>query len=51
MFAAILLPVPLLEPWPVVPLLAPVLVLLWLVPQSALASKFVLLGTSAGAYT
>ena len=48
MFAAALLLAPLLEPRPVVPLLAPVFVLLQLIPQPALAPKFVLLGTSAG---
>ena len=51
MFSAVLLPVSLLEPRPVVPLLAPVLVLLQLVPQLALALNILLLFTSAAACT
>ena len=50
-FAAVFLPEPLPEPQPAVPLLAPVPVLLQLVPQPEFAPKFVLLGTSAGACT
>ena len=44
----VLLPAPLLQPRPVVPLLAPVHIPLRLVPQPVLAPKFVLLGTFAG---